>query len=275
MLLNKIPHIRNVSIAGGPSHGKTTLVSRLQNELDIFSSNRFTPGYTTLREAEDKCTATESHLHGNSAQTIRSFAFNSRFNEEIPCNGAPNNEDRDSIMNVLDTPGHSDFAAELIAALTITDGVIVVVDVMQGVCLHTEAVIRRVLENGKMPIIVINKIDCLLTDSKMSNESVYNILKHVVESVSNVTSGHSFSVNSEAQVNPRNGTVIFASLLHDWAFTINHFALLYSKRLNIGKEQWREYLWVGIHSSQLPIFQSNILTNFHREITISDLAMVG
>src|SRR5208282_6759084 len=86
------------------------------------------------------------------------------------------------LINLIDSPGHVDFSAEVTAALRVTDGALVVVDTVEGVSVQTETVLRQALAERIKPVMIINKVDRALLELKLSKEELYQSFRKTIES---------------------------------------------------------------------------------------------
>ena len=127
--------LRNVAIIAHVDHGKTTLVDALLHQSGVFRSNE--------RVAERALDNIE--LERERGITIMAKNTAVRY--------------KDLTINIVDTPGHADFGGEVERTLTMVDGVLLLVDASEGPLPQTRFVLRKALERGLAPIVVINKID--------------------------------------------------------------------------------------------------------------------
>src|ERR687885_750809 len=127
--------IRNVAIIAHVDHGKTTLVDALLKQSGFF------------REGEDvpDCVMDSNDLERERGITILSKNTAVRYKE--------------TLINIVDTPGHADFGGEVERVLGMVDGCILIVDANEGPMPQTRFVLKKALEKGLRPIVVVNKID--------------------------------------------------------------------------------------------------------------------
>lgn len=92
------------------------------------------------------------------------------------------------LVNLIDSPGHMDFSSEVSSALRICDGCVVLVDVLEGVCIQTRAVLRQAWAEKVKPVLVLNKIDRLITELCLTAHEAYDHMTKVLQQV-NVVSG--------------------------------------------------------------------------------------
>lgn len=88
------------------------------------------------------------------------------------------------LINFIDTPGHVNFSDEMTASLRLSDGALVIVDVVEGVMLNTERALRHAVQSGVPIAVVLNKMDRLVTELKLPPADAYHKLCNVLEQVS-------------------------------------------------------------------------------------------
>jgi GTP-binding protein len=130
-------HIRNIAIIAHVDHGKTTLVDQLLKQSGTFRANEAKATEDRIMDSMD--------LEREKGITIK--AKNAAF------------QWHDYHINIVDTPGHADFGGEVERIMKMVDGVLLVVDAFGGPQAQTKFVLKKALENGLKPIVVINKID--------------------------------------------------------------------------------------------------------------------
>jgi ribosome assembly protein 1 len=95
-------------------------------------------------------------------------------------------EPREYLINLIDSPGHIDFSSEVSTASRLCDGAVVLVDVVEGVCSQTVTVLRQTWVEQLKPILVINKMDRLITELKMTPAEAYSHISKLLEQVNAV-----------------------------------------------------------------------------------------
>jgi len=147
------------------------------------------------------------------------------------------------LINLIDSPGHVDFSSEVTAALRVTDGALVVVDCVEGVCVQTETVLRQALAERIRPVVIINKVDRALLELQVDKESLYQSFQRTIENVNVIVSTYHDDALGDVQVYPDKGTVAFGSGLHGWAFSLRQFANRYAKKFGVDKDKMMTRLW--------------------------------
>lgn len=147
------------------------------------------------------------------------------------------------LINLIDSPGHVDFSSEVTAALRVTDGALVVVDCIEGVCVQTETVLRQAIGERVRPVLMVNKVDRALLELQLPPEEMYQSFARAIESVNVIVATYMDDTLGDVQVYPDHGTVAFGSGLHQWGFTLKRFAQIYSEKLGIAEDRMMEKLW--------------------------------
>ncbi|QLL30670.1 hypothetical protein HG536_0A04850 [Torulaspora globosa] len=234
-LMDKVTNVRNMSVIAHVDHGKSTLTDSLVQKAGIISAAK-------AGEARFMDTRKDEQERGI---TIKSTAISlfAEIGEEDIKDMKQKTDGSSFLINLIDSPGHVDFSSEVTAALRVTDGALVVVDTVEGVCVQTETVLRQALGERIKPVVVINKVDRALLELQVSKEDLYQSFSRTVESVNVIISTYADEVLGDVQVYPSQGTVAFGSGLHGWAFTIRQFANRYAKKFGVDKVRMMERLW--------------------------------
>ncbi|MCZ2101919.1 MAG: translational GTPase TypA [Chitinophagales bacterium] len=127
--------IRNIAIIAHVDHGKTTLVDKIIHECKVLDERKETVDLV---------------LDNNDLERERGITILSK-NVAVKYNGVK--------INIIDTPGHSDFGGEVERVLNLADGVLLLVDAFEGAMPQTRFVLNKAIELGLKPILVINKVD--------------------------------------------------------------------------------------------------------------------
>ncbi|KAF5302988.1 hypothetical protein FQA39_LY19050 [Lamprigera yunnana] len=240
-VMGKKENIRNVSVIGHFDHGKTTLADFLVSKAGIISEHRAGESryLDTRRDEQERCMSMKYiaisllvKLENQNSVTVT---------DSDRCE----NEENGFLINLIDTPGHTDFTAEVTCALRITDGVLVVIDCVAGICLQTEIVLRQALAERLKPILFINKMDRALLELKFEPEQLYQTFKHIVEHFNQLilSFGDYTTSMGNVTVDPCKGSVGFGCGLHGWVFTLKKYAEMYSKKFKIDVTKLTTYLW--------------------------------
>lgn len=150
--MNHSSQFRNLAIIAHVDHGKTTLVDQLLKAGGTYRENQ---------EVQERA-MDSMDLEREKGITIKAK------NTSIHWNGYT--------INIVDTPGHADFGAEVERVMKMVDGVILVVDAYEGPQAQTRFVLRKALEEGLLPIVVINKIDRPHADPMKVHDQVLELL---------------------------------------------------------------------------------------------------
>jgi len=230
--MSKPQNIRNISVVAHVDHGKSTLTDSLVASAGIISMDSAGDARLTDTRADEQ----------ERGITIKSTGITLFFqlSEELPL--PKGSDDNNFIVNLIDSPGHVDFSSEVTAALRVTDGAMVIVDCIEGVCVQTETVLRQALTERIKPILIINKLDRAFLELQIESEEMFKSLIKVIENINVVMATYQDESLGDIQVYPDKGTVGFSAGLHGWAFTINQFARMYAKKWKIEKEKTHDFI---------------------------------
>jgi elongation factor 2 len=233
VMMDRRENIRNMSVIAHVDHGKTTLTDSLIQKAGIIAEKvAGDMRYMSTREDEQERGITIK------ASSISLF-FEMPNKAELP----PASSSCDFLINLIDSPGHVDFSSEVTAALRVTDGALVVVDCVEGVCVQTETVLRQALAERIKPVLFVNKVDRFLLELQLDKEEAYQSFRKAIESVNVIISTYNDKLLGDVQVLPDKGTVGFGSGLQGWGFTLGRFAKLYAAKFGVPQDKLMGRLW--------------------------------
>lgn len=239
--------IRNICILAHVDHGKTTLADHLIASCGGGVLHPKQAGRLRFMDYLDE--------EQRRAITMKSSSIGLQF--------------KGHSINLIDSPGHMDFCSEVSTASRLSDGGLVLVDAVEGVHIQTHAVLRQAWIEKLTPCLVLNKIDRLICELKLSPMEAYNRLQRIVHEVNGIVStyksqkylsdvdsilagpaGESNDENQEfieddeeVTFQPQKGNVVFVCALDGWGFGICEFAEFYASKLGASSASLQKALW--------------------------------
>ncbi|KAF9011146.1 Calreticulin family-domain-containing protein [Cyathus striatus] len=199
--------IRNVAVVGHLHHGKTALMDML-----VYETHKMT------WDADKPLRYTDTHILSREREiSIKSSPMSLVLSTT---------SGKSHLIHFIDTPGHVNFMDEVASSMRLTDGILLVVDVVEGLMVGTEAIIRHALEQNIKITLVVNKIDRLILELRIKPNDAYYKIKHTIEEINTFISN--INPDPELRMSPENGNVAFASTDMNWCFTLRSFAKMYA-----------------------------------------------
>jgi elongation factor 2 len=201
--MNNSEMIRNTSIIAHVDHGKTTLSDSLLAAAGIISE----------QTAGQKLFLDSWELEQKRQMTV--FASNISLAHTF--------QEKDYLINLIDTPGHIDFSGAVTRSLRAVDGALVVVDAVEGPMTQTETVLMQALRERVQPILFINKVDRLIKEIKLTSEEIQRKFAKIILRVNNLIEKYAPTEHKKDwQVKVEDGRVAFGSALHKWGLNLPH-----------------------------------------------------
>ncbi|TQN71723.1 Pre-mRNA-splicing factor cwf10 [Colletotrichum shisoi] len=236
-LMNFPDQIRNVALAGHLHHGKTAFMDMLVLEThDITDRLERRVG----KKRDEQLRYTDVHV----VERERGVSIKASPMSLV----LPSSKGKSHLVNILDTPGHVNFVDEVATSLRLADGVCLVVDVVEGVQVNTEQIIKHAVLEDIPLTLIINKMDRLILELKLPPKDAYFKLKHVIEEVNTVIENTIPGKGEAKRISPEKGNVLFACTDMGWCFTLQSFAKMYADTYGgINTEDFAKRLWGDVY----------------------------
>ncbi|KAG9017656.1 hypothetical protein FRB90_000352 [Tulasnella sp. 427] len=228
-LLQHPEMVRNVAVVGHLHHGKTSLLDML-----VFETHKL------VWEAEKPLRYTDTHPLATQRQiSLKSSPLSLVLSTS---------KNKSLLFHLIDTPGHINFVDEAASAMRLADGIVLVVDVVEGLMSGGEAIIRHALLQNIAITLVVNKIDRLILELRIPPADAYYKVKATIEEVNTYISG--INPDPELRLSPERGNVAFASSQMGYCFTLGSFAKLYASMYgSLDVDAFALRLWGDIYFS--------------------------
>ncbi|KAL3830808.1 hypothetical protein ACJIZ3_019610 [Penstemon smallii] len=240
--------VRNICILAHVDHGKTTLADHL---IASYGGGVLHPKQAGKLRFMDYLDEEQRR-----AITMKSSSIGLHYGEHS--------------INLIDSPGHMDFCSEVSTAARLSDGALVLVDAVEGVHIQTHAVLRQAWIEKLTPCLVLNKVDRLICELRLSPMEAYTRLLRIIHEVNGIVSAYKsekylsdvdslLSVPSsdgvgeenyelveddeEDTFQPQKGNVVFACAFDGWGFGISNFAEFYASKLGASPATLQKALW--------------------------------
>src|SRR3972149_5221713 len=200
-LVHKKEKIRNIGTAAHIDHGKTTLSDSLIAGAGMIS---------------EELAGQQLFMDFDEQEQARGITINAAIASMVH-----DHEGDQYLINLIDTPGHVDFGGDVTRAMRAIDGVIILVDGVEGVMPQTETVIRQALKERVKPVLFINKVDRLVNELKITPEQMQQRLTKIITDVNaRILKLLPDELKETWSLNVETGTVAFGSAFHKWAISV-------------------------------------------------------
>jgi len=202
-LMNKLSYIRNIGIAAHIDHGKTTFSDNLLAGCGMMSEELAGKQLVLDYEGQEQ----DRGITINTASASMVHTFN----------------EKDYLINLLDTPGHVDFGGDVTRAMRAVDGAIVLVCAVEGAMPQTETVIRQAIREKVKPVLFINKVDRLINELKVTPEEMQQRFIKIIAKYNDLLNKIvPEDLRGKWNVKVEDGTVAFGSAFYNWAISASY-----------------------------------------------------
>ncbi len=198
--------VRNTSIIAHVDHGKTTLADSLLAAAGIISTQ--TAGQKLFLDSWDLEQKRQMTVFASNVSLVHTY------------------QEKDYLINLIDTPGHIDFSGAVTRSLRAVDGALVVVDAVEGPMTQTETVLMQALRERVKPILFINKVDRLIKEIKLTPQEIQKKFAKILLRVNTLIEKYAPAEHKKDwQVTIEDSRVAFGSALHKWGLNLDHMRM--------------------------------------------------
>ncbi len=209
--------IRNMGIVAHIDHGKTTLSDNLLAGAGMISEEL--AGQQLYLDFDEQERERGITIQAANVSMVHEY------------------KGKEYLINLIDTPGHVDFGGDVTRAMRAVDGVIVVVDAVEGVMPQTETVLRQALRENVKPVLFINKVDRLIRELELTPDQMQERLIRVITDVNKLIKAMKPEKYKEWMIKVEDGSVAFGSALYKWAVSVPSM-----KETGVGFKEVYKYL---------------------------------
>ena len=200
-LMRKPDHIRNIGIVAHIDHGKTTLTDNLLAGAGMISEQL--AGQQLAMDFDKQEQERGITIYAANVSMVHEWGG------------------KDYLINLIDTPGHVDFGGDVTRAMRAVDGVVVLIDAVEGCMPQTETVIRQAVKERVKPVLFINKVDRLIKELKLTPEQMLERFKNSITEVNRLIQKYAEEeYKDKFSVNVNDGSVAFGSAVRKWAISV-------------------------------------------------------
>ncbi|UCD07588.1 MAG: GTP-binding protein, partial [Candidatus Aenigmatarchaeota archaeon] len=200
-LMKKPEHIRNIGIVAHIDHGKTTLTDNLLAGAGMISEQL--AGQQLAMDFDKQEQERGITIYAANVSMVHEWGG------------------KDYLINLIDTPGHVDFGGDVTRAMRAVDGVVVVIDAVEGCMPQTETVVRQAVKERVKPVLFINKVDRLIKELKLTPEQMQERFKNTITEVNVLIQKYAEEeYKDKFAVNVNDGSVAFGSAVRKWAISV-------------------------------------------------------
>ncbi len=200
-MMSNLENVRNVAICAHVDHGKTTMTDSLVARAGLIS----------MASAGEQRVMDFDEQEQARGITIKAANISLAFHMF----------EKDWLVNLIDTPGHVDFGGHVTRAMRAVDGVVLVVDSVEGVMPQTETVLRQALKEKAKPVVFINKIDRLINELQLNDEQMQARLLKIITGINKLVDQYGPpEFKDDWIIDVKKGNIAFGSAYHKWAVSI-------------------------------------------------------